>query len=225
MVVSKQYTQYPRATLWLLQEGSATIGGDAADAQPVFEAEAGPIYISREPITNEQFEAYQPDYVRSANSLGDEDTAVGIRYVDAKGYCEWYSELRNLSFRLPTEIEWEYACRGGRSTRYFFGDDPEQGDSFLWDSRNSDDTLQSVELLKGNPFGLYGMLGSVWEWTSSPYKPYPIPEGDRGTESQLRVLRGGSYKMDRSEFASFTRRGEATDVRFDDVGFRIVRTL
>jgi formylglycine-generating enzyme required for sulfatase activity len=223
--VSKLYTQYPRATLWLLQEGSVTIGGDAADAQPTFEAEAGPIYISREPITNEQFEAYQPDYARSANSLGNEDTAVGIRFVDAAGYCEWYADLRGLAFRLPTEIEWEYACRGGKSTRYFFGDDPDNGDPFLWDARNSNGTLRSSEALKANPFGLYGMLGSVWEWTNSPYTPYPISEDDRGTGSEFRVLRGGSYKMDRSEFASFTRRGEATDVRFDDVGFRIVRTL
>lgn len=223
--MSKLYTQYPRATLWLLQEGSVTIGGDAADAQPTFDAEAGPIYISREPITNEQFEAYQPDYARSANSLGNEDTAVGIRFVDAVGYCEWYADLRGLAFRLPTEIEWEFACRGGKSTRYFFGDDPDNGDPFLWDARNSDGTLRSSEALKANPFGLYGMLGSVWEWTNSPYTPYPISEDDRGTGSEFRVLRGGSYKMDRSEFASFTRRGEATDVRFDDVGFRIVRTL
>ena len=223
--MSNLYTKYPRATLWLLQEGSVQMGGDEPDAQPCFEADVDPIYISREPITNEQFQAYQPDYVRSPNSLGDEDTAVGIRYVDAVGYCEWYSGLRDLCFRLPTEIEWEYACRGGKKTRYFFGDDPEQGDPYVWDARNSGGQLKSVEALKANPFGLYGMLGSVWEWTSSGFHSYPISDANRNLESPRRVLRGGSYKMDRSTFSSFLRRGEAPDVRFEDVGFRIVRSL
>ena len=220
------YTKVPRATLWLLPEGVVQVGGGDGNAMPVFEMDVEPFYISREPITNEAFEAYKDDFVRSEYSLGDEDPAVGMTHNEAAGYCRWYSGLRGLTFRLPTEIEWEYACRGNRKTAYFFGDDPELGDAFLWDSRNSNGKVQAVEELRTNPFGLYGMLGTVWEWTSSEYRPYPLVEDVVSSTGNGRmVLRGGSFLQDRTEFNAFVRGSEERDVCVKDVGFRIVRKL
>ncbi len=221
-----RYTQVPRATLWLLPEGTVQIGGGDRDATPVFEVDVDPFYISREPITNEAFEAYKADFVRSEYSLGDEDPAVGMTYNDAAGYCRWYSDLRGQTFRLPTEIEWEYACRANKKTPYFFGDNPDQGDPFLWDRRNSNGKIQAVEGLKANPFGLYGMLGTVWEWTNSEYEPYPLEKDGVSAEGNgSMVLRGGSFLQDRTEFSAFVRRSEERDVCVEDAGFRIVRKL
>ena len=202
------------------------MGGGDGDATPSFEADVSPFYISREPITNQEFEAFQKNFRRSEASPGDEDIAAGITYNEAANYCRWYSELRGHLFRLPTEIEWEYACRANHDSRYFFGDDPDDGDSYLWDRRNSDGRIQAVEDLKANPFGLYGMLGSVWEWTCSSHCPYPLSDQDKKEALNVRmVLRGGSFRQDRTEFSAFVRRGEERDIRLEDVGFRIVRKL
>ena len=161
------YTRYPRAILWLVPGGRVTIGGPGEDARPSFEIELGSFYLSKTPITNRQFEACDPGFRRSPASAGDDATAVGVSFDAAVAYCEWYAGVARKPIRLLTEVEWEYACRGGTATRYFFGDDASSAASYVWDSANSDGLLGSLAEKKPNPFGLLGMLGGVWEWTSS----------------------------------------------------------
>ena len=221
------YTKYPRPTLWLLPEGDVTIGGLEADTLPTFEAEVAAFYISREPVSNVEYEAFCQHHERSPLSPTDDGPAVGVSYQDATAYCEWYTGLRGQTFRLPTEVEWEYACRANSSKRYFFGDDPAGGDAFLWDTRNCSEVVGDLTALKANRFGIYGMLGCVWEWTGSTYHPYPLSSADIKHENRPTefVLRGGSFRLDRSEFGCATRRASQPDVRPKDAGFRIVRSL
>jgi formylglycine-generating enzyme required for sulfatase activity len=98
----------------------------------------------------------------------------------------------------------------------------------VWHAGNSGGQLHPTESKRANPFGLYEMLGCVWEWTSSKYRPYPCVDGDGREErggSEARVLRGGSFRCPLEQLTCTLRRGESLGVRLDDVGFRIVRSL
>lgn len=187
--MAERYTHVPRTILWLVR-------GDAG---------IEPFYIGKAPITNEQYEAYAPDYRRAPVSPGDRDAAVGVTLDEARGYADWYARVSKKTMRLPTEAEWELACRGGTTSRWFFGDDPAAGDPYLWDARNSEGRLGRWDALKPNPAGLHAMLGGVWEWTA---------EG---------TLRGGSFRGDREDWDCGTSRAVDPGHRADDVGFRIVR--
>ena len=209
-----------------MRGGEAAIGGEAPDARPAFRLQVAPFYLAKAPVTNLQYEAYDPAHARSPASPGDDDAAVGIDFHGARGYCEWYARLARKPIRLPSEVEWEYACRAGTTGRYFFGDDPRRGDEFMWDASNSGGRLGASGAKRPNPFGLLGMLGGVWEWTSSLYLPYPAADADtRDDPGQdgRRVLRGGSFRETRERAGSGVRRPAEPDLRRDDVGFRIAR--
>ena len=219
------YTRYPRAILWLLREGTVEIGGDETNSRPTFELTVRPLYISKSPISNLQFEADDHEYRRSRASPDDDSPVVGISFHQARGYCDWYSEVSRKPMRLPTEVEWEYACRGGVAGRRFGG---EPADAHVWDADNSGGRVRPVQQKRSNGFGLHGMLGGVWEWTASLFRPYPVVDGDGRDDPDApgpRVLRGGSYRTPRGELGCGVRRGESPDAHHDDVGFRIVRSL
>ncbi|MEM7248312.1 MAG: SUMF1/EgtB/PvdO family nonheme iron enzyme [Acidobacteriota bacterium] len=227
--MAERYTQVPRSTLWLLPEGDLTIGDGAGAADPPFEAETRPIYIGKSVVSNVQYEAFDPGHARSELSPGDDHPATMVSFRDAVAYCEWYSQLSKKSFRLPTEIEWEHACRAETTTRFPFGDDPDGHERQVWAAENSDGTAHPIESLKANPFGLHDLLGNVFEWTSSLFRPYPVTdeEGDRDDLGLVgpRAVRGGSFRTSIDELGSSRRWREEEDVRRDDVGFRIVRYL
>ena len=129
-------------------------------------------------------------------------------------------------FRLPTEAEWEYACRGSRpGERYCGGDDP---DILAWYSENSGGRTRPVGGKRGNGFGLHDMSGNLWEWTCSVYE-----EDYRGAESKCagakeggrRVLRGGSWGNKPGGLRSAFRDWSNANIRFDSVGFRLAQDL
>ena len=91
-----------------LREGTVRIEGAGEDRESPFTAEVRPIYISKAPISNLQYEAHDPDFRRSPASPDDDGPATGISFLDARGYCEWYARVSRKPMRLPTEIEWEY---------------------------------------------------------------------------------------------------------------------
>jgi len=130
--------------------------------------------------------------------------AISMTQHAANKYAEWLSAKTGQFYRLPTEAEWEYACRAGSSTAYFFGDDASKLGEYAWFSANSGVKYQKIGLKKPNSFGLYDMLGNVMEWTldqlspdwyekspkndpwNKPMQPYPI------------AVRGGSW-MDQAD--------------------------
>ncbi|MFT5285749.1 MAG: sulfatase activating formylglycine-generating enzyme [Planctomycetota bacterium] len=117
--------------------------------------------------------------------------AISISHHGAVAFCDWLSEKSHKRYRLPTELEWEYAARAGTTTEWSFGDDPDGLSSQAWYRSNSKGKTHSVGSLNANPFGLMDMYGNAAEWCSTSAGEY--------------VLRGGSYS-DKRERVSNTYR-------------------
>lgn len=121
--------------------------------------------------------------------------AISMTHHAANKYAEWLSAKTGHYYRLPTEAEWEYACRAGTQTAYSFGADESKLDEYAWFSSNSNDKYQSVGAKKPNPWGLYDMHGNVMEWTLDQYGPYSAAAAPwaPSTKPYPHVARGGSW--------------------------------
>jgi formylglycine-generating enzyme required for sulfatase activity len=131
-------------------------------------------------------------------------------------------------YRLPSESEWEYACRAGTTTRYSFGDDESELGEYAWYYENSGSETHPVGQKNPNPWGLYDMHGNVWEWCSDWYNdsyyatsPDTDPAGP-SSEEKFRVLRGGSWLSDADFSRSSTRGNNLPSISTADIGFRVV---
>lgn len=188
-------------------------------------------------------------YVDMSFGMGKEGfPAICMTQLAAKTYCEWLSAKTGHFYRLPTEAEWEFACRGGTKTAYSFGDDPAALDEHAWHVGNSDGTYHQVGQKKPNPLGLCDLHGNVREWTLDQYKKdrYADFSGDAPADNPLllpakvypHAVRGGSYQDAPERLRSAARVGSDkswkkrdpqipqsrwyfTDAQF--VGFRVVR--
>ena len=113
-------------------------------------------------------------YVEMSFGMGiDGFPAISMTQHAANKYAEWLSARTGEFYRLPTEAEWEYACRAGTTTEFHFGDDASQLGDYAWYAANSEGKYQKVGTKKPNAWGLYDMLGNVMEWTLDQYAPYP----------------------------------------------------
>jgi formylglycine-generating enzyme required for sulfatase activity len=138
-----------------------------------------------------------PPYTDMTFGMGkDGFPAICMTQLSAKMYCKWLTARTGRYYRLPTEAEWEYACRAGTDTTYYFGDDVDDLGDHAWYFDNAEDGYQKVGQLEANPWGLYDMHGNVSEWCLDGYtedledfeEPFTIP-----TEEFNRVVRGGSW--------------------------------
>ncbi|HJT34889.1 MAG TPA: SUMF1/EgtB/PvdO family nonheme iron enzyme [Pirellulales bacterium] len=177
----------------------------------------------------------------------DDHPVVNVTFNDAMAYCAWLSKKEGKTYRLPTEAQWEYACRAGSDTRFYHGDDPEGlvkfgnvADATLKEKFSGADTIQAkdgyvftapVGWFRANKFGLYDMAGNAMEWCSDWYdrefygvSPAEDPQGsDAGSE---RVIRGGAW-IDVPVFVRSTHRraGDPATHRLSNLGFRVVLDL
>ena len=147
-----------------------------------------------------------PPYEDPAHGMGNQGfPAVGITQWSALQFARWLSEKTGHFYRLPTEAEWEYACRAGTTTAYSFGDDPAALDEHAWHYGNSDEVFQKVGQKKPNPWGLYDIHGNVSEWTLDQYAaafyaslPDEAAQAPWAEPTRLhpRTVRGGAYDDD-----------------------------
>jgi len=125
--------------------------------------------------------------------------AISMTQHAANKYAEWLSAKTGHFYRLPTEAEWEYACRAGTQTAFPWGDDASKLPEYAWFDDNSDGKYQKVATKKPNPWGLYDMLGNVMEWTLDQYAPYtasntPVTEPwVKATKPYPHAVRGGAW--------------------------------
>lgn len=191
-----------------------------------------------------------PPYVDMSFGMGkDGFPAISMTQRAASKYCQWLSAQTGHFYRLPTEAEWEYAARAGTTTAYFFGDNPKELGQYAWYEQNSDFKTQPVGQKKPNPWGLYDMLGNVWEWTLDQYIPgryeqfadqTAVDPWAKPETEYPRVVRGGSWNDGPEELRAAARRPSDPDWKMGDpqmpqsiwyhtealwLGFRIVRPL
>jgi len=157
---------------------------------------------------------------------------INVNWHDAKQYVAWLSELTQKEYRLLTEAEWEYAARAGTVTRYFWGDDPPGGNANCDGCGSKWDLQQTAPVgsLKPNAFGLYDMLGNVWEWVEdSWHENYNGAPADGSAwltgDSNYRVIRGGSWRNESELVRAAVRFKRNINARFDTLGFRVARTI
>lgn len=197
-----------------------------------------PFYLGATEVTNAQYEAFDPDHRRLRGKLGwskaDDEAVVFVSWHDAQRFCRWLSEKEGRPYRLPTEAEWEYACRAGTTTAYHPGDRLDDkafhknvGESWFPDPEQSR-RFGPVPLVVGqtpaNPWGLFDMHGNVEEWCLDWYGPY-----ERGeqvdpvgrVDGDFRVTRGGSHSTTLEYLRSANRSGTLPEDKSWLIGFRV----
>lgn len=186
----------------------------------------------------------------------------GVLWYEAAAYCNWLNEkegipkdqwcyeaneqgqyaegmkikenyLELVGYRLPTEPEWEYACRAGTMTSRYYGLSEVSLSSYAWYLGNSKEVTHPVGSLKPNDYGLFDIQGNVWEWCHGTYQPYSVAIGAQVNhkadaqpveDSVRRVLRGGAYRYPAVYVRSAYRLYDQPGHRANDYGFRLART-
>ena len=202
-----------------------------------------PFYLGATEVTNAQYEAFDPDHRALRGKLGfskaDDEAVIFVWWDEAQAYCAWLAEQEGLPYRLPTEAEWEFACRAGTASIYFTGDTlPETyhksqvqswyPDPFRVEKFPEDYEPQLVPLTVAqtppNAWGLYDMHGNVEEWCQDWYGPYEAgaqtdPTGRKS--GRYRVTRGGSHNTVPYYLRSANRSGDLPQDRNWVIGFRV----
>jgi formylglycine-generating enzyme required for sulfatase activity len=188
-------------------------------------------------------------YVEMSFGMGIEGyPAICMTQLAAVKFCEWLSAMTGHFYRLPTEAEWEYACRAGSTTSYSFGNTTENLGEYAWYASNSDDKYQLVGTKKPNAWGLYDMHGNVSEWTLDQYVPTSYRTRKELVKNPFqepskiypKVVRGGSWMDAPKRLRSAARRPSTKKWKMRDpqipkskwwhtdapfIGFRVVRPV
>lgn len=204
------------------------------DEGPQKKIQVDAFWMSAYEVTRDQFDIFLKDDQTSMNSDVDAITRPSPQYVDlswgmgkeggypansmsqraAIMYCRWLYQKTGIFYRLPTEAEWEYACRAGTTTAYFFGNDKSKLSEYAWDLESGDDKYEKVGQKKANPWGLYDILGNLMEWTLDHYDPERYAKIDENAKNPVtevnsskypKVLRGGSFMESGAAFRSAKR--------------------
>lgn len=212
--------------------GGAGIG-ENFDEKPIHQVViTHPFRMGRTEITNAQYEAFRPEHriYRGKNGLSsaDDEAVVFVSYQDAVDYCQWLSQKKGKNYRLPTEAEWEYACRAGSYFPYYMGDGlPDAYRKNQQTARDPQPVSLKVGQTEPNAFGLYDMHGNVEEWCLDWYGPYlPGFQTDPAgrISGDFRVTRGGSHNTPDNYLRSSNRMAMLPDDKHSFTGFRIVES-
>jgi formylglycine-generating enzyme required for sulfatase activity len=192
-------------------------------------------WIARTELTNEQYERSGLAHRRDPVASGDRDPAAHVSWMDARRYCRWLSTRSGLPIRLPSEAEWECACRAGGRTAFCFGNDEDLLQEHAWFRANAQEKAHKVATRRANAWGLFDLHGNLAEWCEDSWHDGYEGAPEDGTawtvdasgwiNPGIRVVRGGSWDdiaLDcRSAYRNFGRPG----YRGDDHGLRPAFTL
>jgi len=189
-----------------------------------------PFYLGTFEVTQEQWREVMDD--NPSSFKGDNLPVDSVTWNEAQEFIRKLNQKEGTDkYRLPSEAEWEYACRAGTTTRYSFGDDESILSDYAWNNKNSRSKPHPVGQKKPNPWGLYDMHGNVWEWCQDKFHSSYIgaPSDGSAWESgggSSRVLRGGCwYYLGTGYLRSAFRDWDNPDYRIFNLGFRVLRTL
>jgi formylglycine-generating enzyme required for sulfatase activity len=213
--------------------------------------------MSSENVTVEQFQRFRAEYKPSEPFAPMKDCpAIEVSWFQAAEYCNWLSKregiaeaewcyepnqdgkyaagmkikagyLRLQGYRLPTEAEWEYACRAGSTVGYSFGEPAELLERYGWFDRNSLGKPHPCGTLKPNDLGLFDMHGTMWQWTQDVYNDKPVDKEDGGgglvAGATYLVFRGGGWRDGPANCRAAYRFKRTPGLRYSYLGFRPVR--
>ncbi|MBP8018890.1 MAG: SUMF1/EgtB/PvdO family nonheme iron enzyme [Hylemonella sp.] len=242
--------------LVVIPAGSFQMGGAESEAEanekPVHSVNVKSFAIGKYEVTQGQFAAFVADsrydagnscYVPADGKWGsktghnwqnpnfsqtDRDPVACVNWNDAQAFAQWLTQKTGQSYRLPTEAEWEYACRGGKQQQYCGSEDI---NAVAWYYQNSEAKTQAVGQKAANGFGLYDMSGNVWEWVQDgwygSYQGAPNDGSERtaGANTSKRVLRGGAWSLSAKFARAAIRINPSSDLRYSNSGFRLARTI
>jgi len=211
--------------LRLIQPGVFTMGSTVGDRdeQPVHKVTiTKAFYMGVCEVTQAQWKAVMRD--NPSHFIGPDRPVEQVSWHEAREFCRKLSEKEGVRYRLPTEAEWEYACRAGTTTELYWGD--RWDDTLSWVGPPTAGETKPVGTKPPNPWGLHDMIGNVWEWCEDAYGPYaPNDRTDpRVTVGKIGVCRGGgAWAVWR--YARCAARGNGPpDDKDYHLGFRVVRT-
>ncbi len=187
-------------------------------------------YLGKYEVTQEQWCELMDN--NPSNFKIDDFPVQKVSWSDAQEFIEKLNEIEGTDkYRLPSEAEWEYACRAGTTTRYYFGDDSSELDEYGWCDGSWDSVLMHpVGQKKPNPWGLYDMYGNVWEWCQDRWHDdYDGAPSDRSAwengSSSLRVVRGGGWRYYSGSCRSALRYNDGPGPRRYSIGFRVLMEI
>ena len=200
------------------------VGSVWSEEEPVHWVSVPTFYMGKYEVTQAQWQAV----MGSDPSLfvGDDRPVEKVSWDEAKAFCAALADMTEYAIRLPSESEWEYACRVGTTTDYHFGDDVSVLGDYGWYDSNSENETHPVGQKTPNAFGLHDMYGNVWEWCEDwfhdNYEGAPT-DGSAwiSPAGTLRVLRGGAYDGDYYYCRSAVRRRIGPDSHVPNAGFRV----
>ena len=193
-----------------------------------------PFCVGTTEVTQGQWKAVMgttPWSSKTHGSTGVDYPATYVSWYDACEFCRSLSDKENKTYQLPSEAEWEYACRAGTTTKYWFGDDDSQLSNYAWYDKNAFNIglnyAHAVGTKQPNPWGLFDMYGNVWEWCDDWYDANFYQQSGkydpRGFASgSLRANRGGYWSNGPAYCRSANRSSDSPDRRSEDLGFRVV---
>lgn len=241
--IGMKFVRIEPGTFWegLTKEQALRMFGETKLGQQVTLTK--PYYLAAYETTIDLYETYDPSFAarrpkyqqgKDRRGKGFENHPVeGATWQEAQKFCRWLSEKEGRLYRLPTEAEWEYACKAGTTTILYWGDD-------AWDRRKANvggittvpETYEEdgymytapVGVYPANPWGLYDMIGNVWEWVNDwfdwfPHKPLVDPQGP--PTGHMRVDKGGSWTTRTRDIKSCARDGNNPADLFEIRGFRV----
>jgi formylglycine-generating enzyme required for sulfatase activity len=183
-------------------------------------------------VTQEQYQAVMEK--NPSNFKGAKNPVEQVSWSDATDFCRKLTDKVGQAsppvsprpaFRLPTEAEWEYACRAGSTTRFCFGDSDNGLDEYAWYTANSGSKTHPVGEKKANEWGLYDMHGNVWEWCGDWYDKYSAGAAKNPTgpsSGSFRVFRGGGWHYSAGYCRSAYRYANVPGGTYSSLGFRAV---